>query len=190
MLVQTVGAETISVVRTFDPANQLQTALDNEQGASSYYFDNAGNLVEILLTGASGQEPHGRVRYGYDQRNLLITSTLYVSGTGELLQAEFIYDGAGNRVQQVDHSGGQPVTTTYTNDVVGLAQVLVADDGATQTANLFGLSLIHQDDGDEIRTLLSDSQPRRQAGAEFTGFKKLDSQQNLSLGCKLLRLLR
>jgi RHS repeat-associated protein len=113
-------------------------------------------LVEILLPGASGQEPHGRVRYGYDQRNLLITSTLFVSGTGELLQAEFIYDGAGDRVQQVDHSGGQPVTTTYTNDVVGLAQVLVADDGATQTANLFGLSLIHQDDGDEIRSLLSD----------------------------------
>jgi RHS repeat-associated protein len=153
---ETVGTATSSASRTFDPANRLQTAFDSEQGTSSYYFDNAGNLVEILPPGADGQNPEGRLRYGYDQRNLLITSTLYVSGTGEVLQAEFIYDGAGNRVQQVDHSGGQPVTTTYTNDVVGLAQVLVADDGTTQTANLFGLSLIHQDDGDEIRTLLSD----------------------------------
>jgi RHS repeat-associated protein len=96
------------------------------------------------------------VSYTFDQRNLLITSTLTVSGTGELLQAEFIYDGAGNRVQQVDHSGGQPITTTYTNDVVGLAQVLVADDGTPQTTNLFGLNLIHQDDGAKTRILLGD----------------------------------
>ncbi|MCI0645111.1 MAG: hypothetical protein L0346_09540, partial [Chloroflexi bacterium] len=35
-------------------------------------------------------------------------------------------------------------------------QVLIADDGTNQVANLFGLDLIHQDDGAETRTLLAD----------------------------------
>jgi RHS repeat-associated protein len=38
----------------------------------------------------------------------------------------------------------------------GLSQVLVSDDGTTQTANLLGLSLIQQDDGSQTRTLLTD----------------------------------
>jgi RHS repeat-associated protein len=101
-------------------------------------------------------QPHGRVRYGYDQRNLLITSTLHISGTGDVLQVEFIYDGAGNRVQQVDTSSGQPITTTYTNDNSGLSQVLISDNSVKQTVNLFGLSLIHQDNGTDIRSLLAD----------------------------------
>ena len=50
-----------------------------------------------------------------------------------------------------------PVIITYTNDNVGLSQVLVADDGSTQTTNLFGLDLIQQDDGTEIRVLLADA---------------------------------
>jgi hypothetical protein len=60
-------------------------------------------------------------------------------------------------VQQISYLDNQPVSVVnYTNDIIGLAQVLIADDGTTQTANLFGLSLIHQDDGDEIRSLLAD----------------------------------
>jgi hypothetical protein len=35
-----------------------------------------------------------------------------------------------------------------------VSQVLISDNGETQTANLFGLSLIHQDNGVEIRSLL------------------------------------
>ena len=38
----------------------------------------------------------------------------------------------------------------------GLSQVLVASDGVTTTYNLFGLDLIHQDDGATTRTLLAD----------------------------------
>ena len=38
----------------------------------------------------------------------------------------------------------------------GLTQVLVADDGNTQVYNLFGLDLISQDSGAEVRTLLVD----------------------------------
>ena len=55
----------------------------------------------------------------------------------------------------IDYTG-LPLATTYTNDILGLTQVLLADDGATTTANLFGLDLIAQDDGSETRVLLAD----------------------------------
>lgn len=48
------------------------------------------------------------------------------------------------------------ISATYTNDILGLAQVLVADDGTEQVYNLFGLDLILQDSGSEVRTLLAD----------------------------------
>jgi hypothetical protein len=38
----------------------------------------------------------------------------------------------------VDSGGSQPITTIYTNDNSGLSQVLVSDDGTTQTHNLLG----------------------------------------------------
>jgi hypothetical protein len=59
-------------------------------------------------------------------------------------------------LQQADHSSATIKTITYTNDIPGLAQVLVADDGTNQTRYLFGLDLIHQDNGSEIRYLLAD----------------------------------
>ncbi|MGH2538248.1 MAG: RHS repeat-associated core domain-containing protein [Candidatus Promineifilaceae bacterium] len=89
--------------------------------------------------------------YAYDQRNLLAAATL-----GGQPTAEYVYDGAGNRLQQVDHTGAQPVTTTYANDILGLSQVLAAADGTNQLYNLFGLDLIHQDDGSQTLTLLAD----------------------------------
>jgi RHS repeat-associated protein len=49
-----------------------------------------------------------------------------------------------------------PITTTYTNDIIGLAQVLVSDNGLTATHMLFGQDLILQDDGTETRFLLAD----------------------------------
>ena len=48
------------------------------------------------------------------------------------------------------------MTTAYANDIVILTQVLVADDGTIQTANLFGLDLVLQDSGAVTRTLLTD----------------------------------
>lgn len=66
-------------------------------------------------------------------------------------------NGDSNRLQQIDHTGASPITTAYTNDIVRLSQVLVSDDGTTTTYNLFGLDLISQDDGAQIRTLLADS---------------------------------
>jgi RHS repeat-associated protein len=67
-----------------------------------------------------------------------------------------VYDGDGGRLQQIDHTGEDPLTTTYTNDIIGLSQVLVSDDGTTTTHNLFGLDLISQDDGTTTRYLLAD----------------------------------
>jgi hypothetical protein len=90
----------------------------------------------MLPGGVTGQG------YSYDQRNLLRTNSTI--GPVNQLLVEFVYDGDGRRVQQIDRSGGQAVTTTYTNDNSGLSQVLVSDDGSTQTHNLLGLSPIHQ----------------------------------------------
>jgi len=102
-----------------------------------------------------GAGTNGDLRYGFNQRNMLITNTAYVDGTGWMLQAEFHYDGANNRLPQIAYGSGTPITTTYTNDILGLAQVLVSDNGVTTTHMLFGLDLILQDDG-QTRTLLAD----------------------------------
>jgi hypothetical protein len=68
----------------------------------------------------------------------------------------------------VDSGGSQPITTIYTNDNSGLSQVLVSDDGTTQTHNLLGLSLIQQDDGSQTRTLLADGLVRVWHGGQPT----------------------
>jgi RHS repeat-associated protein len=73
-----------------------------------------------------------------------------------VVQAAYVYDGAGDRLQQVNYTSGSAITTTYRNDAVGLTQVLAADDGTEQVYNLYGLDLIAQDDGAETRTLLAD----------------------------------
>jgi RHS repeat-associated protein len=152
---ETVGMTTTAVGRTFNAANQLVTSTDTELGTTSFYYDANGNLVEILPPGVVGQRP-GAIRYTFNQRNLLTAQENYVDGPGWTLQAEFVYDGDSNRLQQIDHTGSQPLTTTYTNDIVGLSQVLVSNDGATATHNLFGLDLISQDDGGQTRILLAD----------------------------------
>ena len=152
---ETIGTETSSASRTFNAANQLLVSIDSEAGTTSFYYDNHGNLTQILPPGVNPGEA-GEQLYSFNQRNLL---TEYRVGAGDSVYdtvAEYVYDGDGRRVQQIDHSGSQPVTTTYTNDNTGLSQVLVSDDGTTQTANLFGLSLIQQDDGSETRTFLND----------------------------------
>ena len=153
---ETVGTDTASVVRVFDDANQLLTSTDTEEGTTSFYYDNNGSLTQILPPGVGGGDWVGALRYGYNQRQLLITGTVYITDTGWTNQVQYVYDGEGNRVQQVDYTGPQPVTTTYTNDNSDLSSVLVATDGSTTTHNLFGQTLISQDDGAEVRTLLAD----------------------------------
>lgn len=101
-------------------------------------------------------DPQERLYYHYNQRNLLVL-TEEQQGTGPTLPvAEFVYDGDANRLQHIDHTSNPTITTTYTNDILGLSQVLVSNDGATTTTNLFGLDLISQDNGNETRTLLGD----------------------------------
>lgn len=148
---ETVGTQTTRVTRFFDNANRLQGAFDYDAGTTSYLYDNNGNLTLVMPPG-DAQWLH----YSFDQRNLLISHTVSISGTNVQPVATFAYDGNGNRVQQTDSSGSEPVTTTYINDVVGLTQVLAADDGTEQVYNLFGLDLISQDDGINSRHMLVD----------------------------------
>jgi YD repeat-containing protein len=153
---ETVDAQTTRVTRTFDGANRLQTSFDTAAGTTSYYYDYNGNLEEVLPPGATGANPVGALRYTYDQRNLMASHSTNPDGSAWVLQAEYVYDGADDRLQQVDYTGSMPITTTYTNDVFGLTQVLMADDGTNLVTNLFGLDLIGQDSGSEVRTLLVD----------------------------------
>jgi RHS repeat-associated protein len=135
----------VVVSRTFNDANELSTSGDGS-GTTTYMYDDNGNLTAISPPNAGPV-----TAYSYDQRNMLVTAAL-----GSELQAGYVYDGQGNRLQQVDYTGTEPITTSYTNDIIGLTQVLVADDGTGQVNNLFGLDLIHQDDGSQTLTLLAD----------------------------------
>lgn len=156
---RTAGVSTTHVTRFFDDANRLQASFDFDQGTTSHLYDNNGNLTLIIPPGDAPWQ-----HYGYDQRNLMLTHTLSYNGVDPQLQAEYLYDGDGHRVQQTDLTRETPVTMTTINDVAGLAQVLVMTDGETQTTNLFGLApsagsgqdLIGQDDGSGFRTLLAD----------------------------------
>ncbi len=146
----TVESLTTAVVRSFDAANQLLIATGDD-GTTSYIYDDVGNLAMIIPPGDNQAQ-----LYEYDQRHLLLGSAQYISGTGILPVASYGYDGNGNRIFQVDYTGTQPLTTTYTNDTTGLSQVLVASSGITHTHMLFGLDLIAQDNGSERRVLLAD----------------------------------
>jgi RHS repeat-associated protein len=148
---ETVGAVTSRVSRTFDAANRLQTSFDFDQGTTSFLYDNNGNLTLVIPPNDAPWQ-----HYTFDQRNLMTNHTLSTGGIDSQLRATFIYDGSSNRLQQTDYTGSTPVTTTYTNDIVGLAQVLVAADGATEVYNLWGLRLLVQDDGQTLRLPLTD----------------------------------
>jgi RHS repeat-associated protein len=148
---ETTGITTTRVIRTFDNANRLQTSFDYDQGTTSYLYDNNGNLTLVIPPNDAPWQ-----HYTFDQRNLMVSHSLSDGGVDPQLQATFLYDGAGNRVQQTDYSGSEPTTTSYTNDIVGLAQVLVANDDTTAVYNLWGLRLLAQDDGQTVRLPLTD----------------------------------
>ena len=143
-----VDNQTTAVSRSFNAANQLVSSNDGSETVD-YAYDANGNLVTIDHWLMSVQ-----TTYAYDQRNLLTSQTNWRIGEPDL-QAAFVYDGDGYRVQMIDYTG-LPLATTYSNDILGLTQVLLADDGATTTANLLGLDLIAQDNGSETRVLLAD----------------------------------
>ncbi|MCZ7670550.1 MAG: hypothetical protein M5U34_27060 [Chloroflexi bacterium] len=103
-------------------------------------------MTQILPPGVITGEV-GELLYSFSQRNLLTSNRVGMGGGVYNIVANYGYDGGGNRIQQVDHSDNTPITTTYTNDIMGLTQVLVANDGSSEVYNLFGLDLISQDDG-------------------------------------------
>jgi RHS repeat-associated protein len=139
--------------RTFNAANQLILSESGDGNETVYIWDNAGRLTEI-------RQGFMRQYYSYNQRSLL-TSAGEERGGPTRQTTAYAYDGDGNRVQQVDYTGAQPVTTIFTNDNLGLSQVLIADDGMLSTANLYGLDLIIQQQFHSLiqtqpRTLLTD----------------------------------
>ncbi len=148
----TVGVQTVVFTRTFNGANQLISSQSSDSPtADNFSYDDNGNLT---LSTAGNFDT-----FSYNQRNLL-TQVWRMIGMEESEVTDYVYDGDGNRLQQqvsqLLTGGSQSFTITYTIDIVGLSQVLVADDGITTTHNLFGLDLIHQDDGAATRTLLAD----------------------------------
>ena len=157
---KTIGAETEAFERSFDQANQLQNTYSVSGEfflpVESYDYDANGNLKLVAL-----EASFGGTHYIYNQRNLLVRTFLYTGGPvpgSTFPKADFAYDGTGNRVQQVDYTGGTTTTITYTNDIMGLSQVLVASNGITTTHNLFGLDLIGQQTNGQTtpRTFLAD----------------------------------
>lgn len=151
--------QTRQVIREFDDANAMIASTDSELGTTSYLYDRNGNLTEVLPPAASEQQP---VRYAYDQRNLLLTGEVN-NGDGSFApRMAYTYDGNGQRIRLIDYgtvAGQTPVTTIFTNDISGLSQVLLSDDGATQTTMLYGLDLIGSRNSDvptDLTLLLAD----------------------------------
>ena len=152
----TVGSNTRIVTQTFNTANQLHRQYSNAiVGEHEFVYDDNGNLVQTFAPGMVTSS----TSYAYDQRNLLT----YVAFSNPICIGGFAaygYDGRGDRVWQqwreTSCSFAPTETITYTNDTLGLTQALLADDGIAQTAQLYGLDLISQDDGVGMRTLLTD----------------------------------
>src|SRR5690606_2206220 len=129
---ETVGTESTRVIRTFDAANRLQTALDLDEGTTSYHYDGNGNLTVVYPPGSDAQNPAGALGYTYDQRNLLTRVDLSLDPfDGSYTSCPF--DGDGNRLQQDTYDAHGIIykrTSQYSNGVVGLTQVLMASEGA------------------------------------------------------------
>jgi len=149
----TVDASITAVSRAFDVANRLQSSTDTGSGENTTFtYDDNGNLIRQI----TGLETIG---YDYDQRNLLMLNTRQMGMGPTAPIAAYTYDGTGNRLRQTSYSSGSPAEViTYTNDIMGLTQVLVANDGAKQVYNLYGLDLIGQQASDDPqqRLLLAD----------------------------------
>ncbi len=143
------GITTTRVTRSYDDANRLQTSLDFAEGTTSYIYDNNGNLIRVIPPDVVGQPPATVQEYTYNQRNLMMTSSVSQNGITQT-QALFTYDGANNRLQQTEYEGLQPTVITYTNDILGLSQVLVANDGTETTYNVFGYDLLSQQTNQEL----------------------------------------
>ena len=134
--------DTRRVTRYFNDANEMIASTDSEVGTTSYGYDLNGNLTEIMPPPLVNQPA---VRYSYDQRNLMLSSDMMTPSGSFAPRMAYAYDGNGQRLRMVDYGtveGQAAQTTIFTNDVSGLSQVLFSDDGAVQTATLYGADLI------------------------------------------------
>ena len=134
--------DTRRVTRHFNDANEMIASTDSEVGTTGYGYDLNGNLTAIMPPSLVNQPA---VRYSYDQRNLMLGSDMMTPSGSFAPRMTYAYDGNGQRLRMVDYGtveGQAAQTTIFTNDVSGLSQVLLSDDGAVQTATLYGADLI------------------------------------------------
>ncbi len=140
----TVAAQTTIHTRVFNAMNQMTAETQVGVGTKTISYDPNGNMVRI--DPAPGTAVPIKF-YTYNQRNLMTSA----QEQGAALQtvATFRYDGNNDRLEQVAYENGSvATTTTYTNDTIGLTQVLVSDGGPSNTVyQLYGNSLIGQQNG-------------------------------------------
>jgi RHS repeat-associated protein len=123
---------------TYNAASQLQTLKVDVEATTWYYtFDSNGNLREITPNGTN--PANGALRYTYDAVNRLNKIEMH-NGSSYAKVAEMFYTGLGSRTRLVAWSGGTPLTTTYTVDLLQSARILRASAGSNATTYLYGLS--------------------------------------------------
>ncbi|MEM9773651.1 MAG: RHS repeat-associated core domain-containing protein [Chloroflexota bacterium] len=122
----TVDAVTATHTRVFNAMNQMTSETQVEVGTKTITYDDNGNMVRIDPVSGSGSPVK---LYTFNQRGMMTKA----EELGASLQtvAEFRYDGNNDRLEQVEFTGGTASKTIqYTNDTIGLTQMLVSDGGA------------------------------------------------------------
>ena len=133
---ENLGTETVTTTYTYDAANQLVTAQENNSSVIWYYhYDGNGSLVEVLPNNAPAS---GAKRYTYNMAGYLVQAEEY-GDSGWQTQAEMSYSGTGQRLLMTAYAAGQSATTRYTLDIVEHSAPLVASSDSKDTLFLYGL---------------------------------------------------
>jgi len=153
---ETANGSTTTNNRTFNAMNQMVTDEQVGIGTKTITYDDNGNMTQIDPAAGSGAPIKV---YSFNQRNMM-TQAQESTGSGLQTVAEFKYDGNNDRLSQTTFTNGTAsAIIEYTNDTIGLTQVLVSDGGAGQEIyQLYGSSLIGQqiDGSSQFQTYIVD----------------------------------
>jgi RHS repeat-associated protein len=171
----TYSATTTVITYTYDPLHRLTEAAYSDGTSYAYQYDAVGNRVAMTTTAgtitttvythdaANRLTFVGGVEYTYDDSGNLTndgTFTYTWNAAGRLIEAEsvthtivYTYNGDGVRVaQEID---GQ--STSWVQDAIGLAQVLIERTDTATTTYLYGLSRLAQVEGSDYEWFLGDA---------------------------------
>ena len=111
------GSQTYSYDANGNPTGGTTVGTDNEvtsDGSWSYTYDAAGNRIT-----ATDSSTGDTWTYGYDAQNQMI-SAVETDGSGNVLvQAGYVYDPFGNRVEETVTDGSGTTVTRYAYDAQG-----------------------------------------------------------------------